>query len=65
MTYNLTVEGVPEFFANGMLVHNCTRYLSAELDAPITGTPRAEKQRRGYKDRAVQIAGRIKSWMAT
>lgn len=21
--YNLTVEGVPEYFANGVLVHNC------------------------------------------
>ena len=27
--YNLTVSGVPEYFANGLLVHNCdaTRYL--------------------------------------
>lgn len=27
--YNLTVEGEPEFFANGVLVHNCDalRYL--------------------------------------
>ena len=22
--YNLTVEGTPEFFANGILVHNCS-----------------------------------------
>ena len=22
-TYDLTVEGEPEFFANGLLVHNC------------------------------------------
>jgi phage terminase large subunit-like protein len=29
--YNLTVEEEPEFFANGVLVHNCTQ-LVAELD---------------------------------
>lgn len=23
-TYDLTVEGVPEFFANGICVHNCS-----------------------------------------
>lgn len=37
--FNLTVEGVPEFYANGMLVHNCDamRYMANELDA---GRPR-------------------------
>jgi hypothetical protein len=32
--YNLTVEGAPEFYANGVLVHNCDslRYMCAELD---------------------------------
>jgi phage terminase large subunit len=32
--YNLTVAGSPEFYANGVLVHNCDalRYMVAELD---------------------------------
>jgi hypothetical protein len=32
--YNLTVSGVPEYFANGILVHNCDalRYMVAEID---------------------------------
>lgn len=32
--YNLTVPGKPEYFANGVLVHNCdaARYAVAELD---------------------------------
>jgi phage terminase large subunit len=32
--YNLTVDGEPEYFANGVLVHNCdaTRYLTAFMD---------------------------------
>jgi hypothetical protein len=36
--FNLTVEGQPEYFANGVLVHNC-RYMVMHLDAdaqPIT-----------------------------
>ena len=31
VVYNLTVEGKHEFFANGILVHNCLRYILAEL----------------------------------
>lgn len=27
--YNLQVAGTPEYFANGVLVHNCLRYLFA------------------------------------
>jgi hypothetical protein len=39
--YNLSVEGCPEFFANGILVHNCdsTRFITAEwgpAPAPLT-----------------------------
>lgn len=32
--FNLTVEGAPEYYANGVLVHNCdtTRYMVAYLD---------------------------------
>mgnify|MGYP000101804248 FL=1 len=32
--YNLTIEDVPEYFANGVLVHNCDamRYLAVEQD---------------------------------
>jgi len=31
VVYNLTVEDKHEFFANGILVHNCLRYILAEL----------------------------------
>lgn len=32
--YNLTVDGMPEYFANGILVHNCDtmRYAVAHVD---------------------------------
>lgn len=30
-TFNLTVDEVPEYFANGLLVHNCARYLCADV----------------------------------
>lgn len=32
--YNLTVSGVPEYYASGVLVHNCdaTRYLVVDRD---------------------------------
>ena len=36
--YNLTVEGCPEYFANGILVHNCMdalRYMVMRLDKPV------------------------------
>jgi hypothetical protein len=29
--YDLTVNGQPEFFANGILVHNCLKYLTGML----------------------------------
>jgi phage terminase large subunit-like protein len=32
--FNLQVADVPEFYANGVLVHNCTRYLCNELGDP-------------------------------
>ena len=35
--YNLEVEGKPEYFANGILVHNCVWALT-ELGACITPT---------------------------
>ncbi len=28
--YNLTVEGSPEYFANGVLVHNCTTWVPGQ-----------------------------------
>lgn len=45
--YNLSVEGVPEYFANGILVHNCdsTRMVTAEwgpLETPLTEDERME-----------------------
>lgn len=35
MVYDLQIEDVPEFYANGVLVHNCTRYLVNELPDPL------------------------------
>jgi len=29
--YNLSVENIPEYYANGILVHNCFRYLATVL----------------------------------
>ena len=39
--YNLKVDGEPEFFANGILVHNCDalRYMVMQLDGPRIRTP--------------------------
>ena len=34
--YDLTIEGCPEFFANGILVHNCLDALRYALDGYIT-----------------------------
>ena len=28
--YNITVEGRPEYFANGILVHNCLKYWASD-----------------------------------
>ena len=37
--YNLSVESTPEFFANGILVHNCRYWMMSRplLGAPIPG----------------------------
>lgn len=35
VVYNLQVADTPEFYANGVLVHNCTRYLVNELPDPL------------------------------
>ena len=35
--YDLTVEGEHEFFANGILVHNCIDALRYSLDGVIKG----------------------------
>lgn len=32
--YNLSVEGHPEYFANGILVHNCFKYMTGMLRNP-------------------------------
>jgi hypothetical protein len=45
--YNLTVEGEPEFFANGVLVHNCDalRYLLVNLGtAPMFHFPKPQAE---------------------
>lgn len=34
--YNLSVEGQPEFFANGILVHNCDAFADALNDLALT-----------------------------
>ena len=41
--YNLTVAGLPEYFANGLLVHNCLRYgaMSRPRLAPPSAAERA------------------------
>jgi hypothetical protein len=36
LVYNLTVEDVPEFYANGILVHNCQICEDLAADAPYT-----------------------------
>lgn len=37
--YNLTIEGEPEYFANGILVHNCDamRYAARWIDTYLAG----------------------------
>lgn len=35
VVYNLQVADTPEYFANGVLVHNCSRYLLNELPDPL------------------------------
>ena len=37
--YNLTVEGEPEYFANGVLVHNCdsSGYIVSAIDMKLVG----------------------------
>lgn len=53
--YNLTVEGVPEFFANGILVHNCdaARYSYADLTHFLARVP-VDKPKPGTRE-ALQI----------
>ena len=36
--YNLSVEDVPEYYANGILVHNCLRYLCTLFNPETLGT---------------------------
>jgi len=53
--YNLSVEGAPEYFANGVLVHNCTiawqtRYEALELDL----TPKTHDRTTTEKLRVLQ-----------
>lgn len=45
VVYNLTIEDCPEFFANGLLVHNCdsARYLVAHVDKIAYNKPRLPK----------------------
>jgi hypothetical protein len=59
--YNITVAGEPEFFANGILVHNCdagrysfadlTHYLhrAPEEQKPVTPEQRLEQDRKRYE----------------
>lgn len=52
--YNLTVEEVPEYYANGVLVHNCAdeiRYLL--LSRPATPESEEEVKRRRYRRRRI------------
>jgi hypothetical protein len=37
--YDLTIDGVPEFFANGILVHNCGRFFEARPHSPRVPPP--------------------------
>lgn len=48
-TYNLTIPACPEYFANGHLVHNCLRYLCAEVA-------------RGVQDAEMTIPDDAKTW---
>lgn len=50
--YNLTVDGNPEFYANGVLVHNCdtmryaVRYVDGQPADGYSGQPRDLLRRR-------------------
>lgn len=44
--FNLSVEGVPEFFANGVLVHNCT-YGVSDWHASHSDAPEEERFKPG------------------
>jgi hypothetical protein len=37
--YDLTIRGTPEFFANGILVHNCGRFFEARPHIPRAQAP--------------------------
>lgn len=52
--YNLTVEGAPEYYANGILVHNCDalRYLVAFCDFARIGYAPTETPERTILDDA-------------
>lgn len=74
--YDLTVEGTPEFFANGILVHNCGRYFEARphgarpiatdpfrhLDDDPISKAHAEAQARKYapQKKAFDITGLVR-----
>jgi hypothetical protein len=68
-TFNLTVQDSPEFFANGLLVHNCLRYALAELDPKmvVNDTPIVQT---GYRRKAPTLGKRNNkkigngAWMA-
>ena len=60
-TFNLTIWGMPEYIANGVVVHNCLRYLCAELDAPIKPAT-TERARRPYESKEIKSKGKVKPW---
>jgi len=52
--FNLSVEGEPEYFANGILVHNCLIYLARNVRFHRDCRPKVsqfgfEKQPQGLK----------------
>lgn len=53
--YNLTIEGNPEYFANGILAHNCDALEMAirMIDDLLSGIPQAVSERMGIEERAV------------
>lgn len=59
--YNLSVDGVPEYFANGVLVHNCRMLFSGS--ATFTEKPMTQAQRlqslipQGYRKSELQQQG--------
>lgn len=70
--YNLSVEGTPEYFANGVLVHNCFAYAAHELlrGVNMAKKPKVEetdtledkiwKQLRGRRTHDHPVLGRIR-----